>query len=277
MEYQEFKEELKKELRKSFPDYFVEEPFEDHITVRVPEKAMGPSCRVKELYKERQEVDRELMEILIRNIQYAIENMPEVDRSILKDFENAKDKIFPVLIPAEKVRDNAISEVFTDGIRCGVRLNIGGGTSLCTKEMCREWGVTEEEVLKAAKGNTKGENAGIIQDVCQKIASKLPEDDIMGMLEMEPSERMYVIETQRMQFGASAILQPGVQKELEKIFGSRFVILPSSIHEVLVVKYTDDLETYKEMVVSANLTDIREEDFLSNNVLVYENGEIREV
>lgn len=277
MEYQEFKEALKKELRKSFPDYEVEEHFEDSITIRVPDSKVGPSYRVKEIYKDKQEVDRELMENLIEHIEEAIENAPEVDTTILRDFEKAKGKLLTALVPVGKVRDNAISEAFTDGIRCVVRLMIGGGTCLCTKRMCKEWGVTEEEVLKAAKGNTKGENAGIIQDICQKITSILHMDDILGMLEMEPSKRMYVIKTQRMQFGASAILQPGVQKELEKIFGSRFVILPCSIHEVLVVKYIDDLETYKEMVVSANITDIREEDFLSNNVLVYENGEIREV
>lgn len=280
MEYQEFKEALKKELRKSFPDYEVQEFFEDGITIRVPGAMVAPIYRVKEIYEETQEVDRILMEKLIENIETAIKNVPNVDMDVLKDFDKAKSKLLLSLVPAHKVRKNAVKFGFTESIKCVVRMEIDCGTSLVSTDMCENWGVSAADVIEAAKSNRSGDNAGTIEDmlqICGKMISEKEMRMIESQLGTDPKDRQYLVRTLREQFGASAILQPGVQKQLESILGSRFMLMPCSIHELIACKYTDEIDKLKEMVTETNINVLREEDFLSNSVLVYENGEIREV
>ena len=281
MEYKQFKEALIKELRKSFPDYEVEEKFEDSISIRVPGSRIAPAYRVKAIYEEEKEVTEKLMDGLIKNIEEAIENVPDIDTKKFMDFEKSKKNLIVVLMPAHKVRENAVQSRLTDGISIVVRVNLEIGTVLCTKEICNGRGVTEEEVIEAAKSNIKGKYAGTIEDLLQVVKEMMGGIDIdafIGAEDKDPIDRQYVVRTIYENFGASAILQRGVQKELENIFGSKFVLLPSSIHEVIAFKYDEELmDTYREMLESANDESVREEDFLSNNVLIYENGEIREV
>ena len=71
--------------------------------------------------------------------------------------------------------------------------------------------------------------------------------------------------------GAGTILYDGVLKRFAEKAGCDIYILPSSLHEVLLVPGTmkisvDDL---KEMVKDVNRTVVSAEDFLSDNVYVY--------
>ena len=79
-------------------------------------------------------------------------------------------------------------------------------------------------------------------------------------------------------FGASAIAYSGVAEKIRGLFGSDYFILPSSLHEVILIKddgtsNTDDL---KRMVVEANRSVVEPHDVLSDNVYYYD-GEIRRV
>ena len=55
-------------------------------------------------------------------------------------------------------------------------------------------------------------------------------------------------------------------------FGSNLIILPSSIHEVIIIPYKDDisLQFCKEMVTEINNTEVDREDILSNSVYIYD-------
>lgn len=50
-----------------------------------------------------------------------------------------------------------------------------------------------------------------------------------------------------------------------------FYILPSSIHEVLLVpvSYFQEMERLKDMVISINQTDLSQDEILSNSIYLY--------
>ena len=75
------------------------------------------------------------------------------------------------------------------------------------------------------------------------------------------------------EYGASALFYPGFLEQVAKRFRGKFFILPSSIHElILVPDYVEDVKGLKEIVsdVNDNSDAVTEEDFLSNSVYHYD-------
>lgn len=71
--------------------------------------------------------------------------------------------------------------------------------------------------------------------------------------------------------GASTILYSGEMRRISERFGSDVVILPSSVHEVLLMKYDEsmDMKHFGEMVRIINRNDVREQEVLSDSVYIY--------
>lgn len=75
------------------------------------------------------------------------------------------------------------------------------------------------------------------------------------------------------EYGASALFYPEFLEQVAKRFRGKFFILPSSIHElILVPDYGEDVKGLKEIVsdVNDNSDAVTEEDFLSNSVYHYD-------
>lgn len=82
---------------------------------------------------------------------------------------------------------------------------------------------------------------------------------------------MFVLTNESGIFGASALFYPGVIDRISEILGVGFYILPSSVHEVIILPdvgnhNADDL---KQMVMQANRTVVEPKDVLSDNVWYY--------
>jgi len=94
---------------------------------------------------------------------------------------------------------------------------------------------------------------------------------------LAPDKMMLVITNYSRIYGASAILSEAVRDRLRKLFGEKFAILPSSVHECIVVGFKDeeDLQTYYEMVCEINGSMVKPEEKLTDNVYVFEDNTLR--
>ena len=72
--------------------------------------------------------------------------------------------------------------------------------------------------------------------------------------------------------GASSLLYPGVLKDAAETLGGDLFILPSSIHEVLLLKADPEqnIDSMEEMVKEINRTQVAAEDQLSDRVYYYD-------
>lgn len=72
-------------------------------------------------------------------------------------------------------------------------------------------------------------------------------------------------------FGACAIAYEGIAEKVRAVLGTDYFILPSSLHELIIVKDNGftDIDSLKDMVVTANKTVVEEADLLSNSVFHY--------
>lgn len=74
--------------------------------------------------------------------------------------------------------------------------------------------------------------------------------------------------------GASCILYENIIKDLAERMESDFIILPSSIHEVLILMddHTHPYETYRSIVQHVNAEEVAAEDILSDELYLYRRG-----
>ncbi len=134
------------------------------------------------------------------------------------------------------------------------------------KSLCDTLSITEEELDAAASQNT--EKAGF----CVKsIASIMTEITGIPMPEEYDTDiPMFVITNPKRFNGAAAMLYNSCFSDLAEKFGDDLYILPSSIHEVLVIpagnREPDDL---RDMVCLINASEVAGDEVLSNNVYRY--------
>lgn len=86
------------------------------------------------------------------------------------------------------------------------------------------------------------------------------------------TDMLYVLKTTRNCHGAVAIAYPGVLERIGTAFGSNFYVVPSSVHEVIIVPERFDVnpEALSAMLIDANETVVAPDDVLSNSLLYYD-------
>ena len=85
------------------------------------------------------------------------------------------------------------------------------------------------------------------------------------------SHRLYMLSNQRRINGAAVLLYPELLKRMGKLFSGSFFVIPSSIHEVLLLKATEgeDTEYLNRMICEVNEQKVLPEEVLSNHVYFY--------
>lgn len=85
------------------------------------------------------------------------------------------------------------------------------------------------------------------------------------------ANRLYVLSNQRRVNGATVLLYPEILETVGKRFGGGYYIIPSSIHEVLLLKENpgENEEKLNEMVWEVNQAVVAPEEVLSNHVYYY--------
>ena len=107
---------------------------------------------------------------------------------------------------------------------------------------------------------------------------KLDEDIIEEMLHRLTYDKncdMYVLSNKTGLNGASAMLYNGLIEQFAEKVNSNLYILPSSIHEVILMPYNEEyeIEELKKMVKEINSTQVPKGDVLSDSVYIYQRKE----
>lgn len=205
----------------------------------------------------------------------------------LSDFDNIKDKVAFKLIQAEtnlelladipNIRFLDMAIVFYLLLD---KSEIGQMTSLIHNSHLGIWGITEEEVYRLAKMNTPKLLPAKIKTMkevmCEMLAAQfedIDEADTIGELlaDMPDKPPLYVFSNQYGTNGAGCILYEGCLAEFAQAQNSDIIILPSSIHEVLLTPDSEDMNymDMEDMVNHINQEEVAEEDVLSNRVYRY--------
>lgn len=150
----------------------------------------------------------------------------------------------------------------------------GTATVLVRKEHLEIWGLTEAQLFDEAKKNTPillpyqfCPMRKLLREICPYAVDEGEEEE----------ESLYVLSNKLRSFGAASMLYDGILEKVGQKLGENYYILPSSIHEVIVVPESkspvkQDLE---EMVRETNETQVEEEEVLSDRVYYFSRKENR--
>lgn len=145
----------------------------------------------------------------------------------------------------------------------------GAGSVQITDKCMGLWKVSEQDLYEQAMENMAGaDNAYIFSmaDIFADIQAYIPETT------RKQTSPMYVLTNRNKLDGAVQILNSGVLRKAAGIIGQDFFILPSSIHETILVPAgeTDTApEELAAVVREVNEEAVSEEEFLSGHVYHY--------
>ena len=146
----------------------------------------------------------------------------------------------------------------------------GFETVKVTNKMLDIWGIHEEQLYQAALEQNIKKYPFVVADAAQFLFREEPVPEQFP--EEMKGNRFYYLTNGNIVNGAATILYPDILKTIGDKFQGNYFIIPSSIHEVLLMK--DDGETKVEelqsMVRSVNDESVPEGDVLSDHVYAYD-------
>lgn len=211
----------------------------------------------------------------------------EISFSFFRDYRAVRGRIFQKVIHYEKNR-GLLEQVphirFLDlAVVCYYAyLNdyLGKGSVQITTEHLDMWGISEEELFADAKVNTT-EKLGLelrnMQELIWEMLSSSLEE--MDSNQLEETLRctvqeipMYVMTLRGRYFGAVCICFPEWLQSFADKFGKNVFILPSSIHELILIPDLgrEKPDFLRNMVREVNRDQVSDEERLSDEVYYFE-------
>lgn len=199
-------------------------------------------------------------------------DMPESMRGLFQ-YEQVKDRLTLRLVNYEKNREmleDLIYRRFLDlALVCRVICPSDDGeihTTIVTGSLLSRWGVTEDEVFAQAEKCVRKSEPAILRPL-RDLLTELDPDGIGPNRESD----LYVLTSKNGIAGASALLTSDYVRSLAQKLERDILVLPSSIHEVLLLPDWGEWEvgSLRKIVKDINHTVVPEEDYLSDNVYRY--------
>ncbi|MDO5702218.1 MAG: DUF5688 family protein [Lachnospiraceae bacterium] len=272
------------------------------LSVKVPGGITVPSFYISELkhrYDSGMSIDKIAEEVLKRGRAHTLMSVPEDVLS--DDYSRFNVRIIYRLINYEEKRE-FISErphrqlldlavVYYYYSREG-DMNLGH-ISVNNSDI-EKWGITEDDLYRDASCNTPALKPAVIKPLSDYVIEVFPEKeqsfDVTAGFPPGPWEikdlsmigdairnRCYVplivLTNELMNCGAATILYKGLVQAISDEIGSDLYIIPSSIHEVLIIPCVDYVispEELNAMIVDINVSTVSEEDVLANHAYLYD-------
>lgn len=249
----------------------------DGITIRNENETISPTIYLNPYYEQYLSGDS-IPDIVQEIVQFYQENREKqnIDIQFFTQYEKVKDRIVYKLIHYSKNRkllekiphvqflDMAI--VFYYLVRSDVSSNT---TILIYNTHIQMWGKKTVEIFRMANQNTQR----LLKVQINSIEDVITEESGNSIFfeNQESAIPMYVISNHNNFNGASCILYQNVLKDFADHIQSDLFVLPSSIHETIIIpqKSYDVLENLKELVKDTNDKQVEEDEILSYNVYEY--------
>lgn len=256
------------------------------------EKVICPVCYIDEMYSRYamgeniDDLANEIVDILSRCVDVPAD-MDVANENI--KFEDIRDNLYVRLLEKERNKGylkDAVTKDVGGGLVYAVDLFISTplgdeGRAVVTDSLVKTWGVSREEVIETAIRNTEKDKTPQLSAMSDALRGSrinllnLPKGEHvsidMGVLSYAPPEN----ETASA-YGAAALFFQGILEKIRNLLDSDYYILPSSVHEFLLLPMTEDQEPERlhEIVLSANrdVNLVNPEDVLSDKVFAYKNG-----
>ena len=233
---------------------------------------LEPNFKDMKAFKPYEKVVSDILE----KAETVLRDMPQITLDDLNDYSQLKDNLIMQVIsvkgneerladmPHEQMEDMAVVyRVMMDSPYRGGEMSF-----LVTNSIMKSYGVTQEQLHEDATANMLPRSSfrplfNVLADMNPSFA-----DEPM----VEPDNALYVATNDKSMYGAGVIALPDFMEEVGEIMKSNYFVLPSSIHEVLLLKDDGhtDYHDLLDMVKAINATEVQPQDRLTDNVYHYD-------
>ena len=294
MDFDEFKSTLMDLITKEIEDRNLEgismkfdtinspDGMTDRLMVSVGESKMSMAFRLKEIFRdvnEGESMDRavfKMVNTIEDNIDVVKTKESEV-KDFVSDYEKVKDHTYLRLIPGNSPVLSDTPHRMIEDMALVVNIHLenfsdenGRSCVVVTKPLMDMYGINEAQLFADAERNSLAEEPLVFTPLCDMIRSLIESNEVPS-----PEEAGIVtyIATNKSGFhGASVLAYPEFAEKAAETIGGSFYMLPSSVHEFILIK--DDgkpnAKDLNKMVKNVNETVLEPRDLLSSQCYHYD-------
>ena len=287
MDYEQFLEQVKADLREQFPYMNVE--------IRNVEKLQGQSYTgisiapegsntgaTLDLRSEFQLVQEEMipMKVAFARIERiaadALEQIPQVDPMALQDYEQMKHTLIMQAVPVGPNRAllETIPHRTMEDIAIVYRFQLehrenADATVLVTNQMLQNYGITAEQLMADAAVSAPQRNPVSLRSLAEVLSEMsggmIPPEDV-------GAPPLLVATVPGAVNGAGVMGYPDFFKDAAERIGGSYFILPSSVHEILLLADDGSMSAQElsAMVSAVNSQEVMPEEQLGSEAYHYD-------
>ena len=301
MDFEEFKNSVADQIKDFLPEKYADATVDlqevtknndtvlTGILIKTEESNIAPNIYLEGYFEQYQD-GRDMDDILqnIADVRVNHEMAQGFDVSALTDFDQVKDHVVCKLVNAEMNAEYLSDKPHTliEDLAVVYAVDLGGSeaghmSAPITNSLMEQYGVTTEELHDIALHNLSESQIEFktMRDVLvdMMFPDGIQEDDPRAFM-LPPEEEnpsMYVLSNADKLNGAAALLDSKTMEDISEKLGGDFIVLPSSIHETIVLPLNEDMDrqTLEAMVQDVNAGQVAPEERLSDHVYMYDSQE----
>lgn len=239
---------------------------------------------------EMETIMREIADVYFNNMDFP----GRIDLNQLGIFEYVSQRIYIRLINYEKNREMLLNRphIRKMDLAYVFRIYISNqnemlASSEVTWELMKLWHVDMERLFELAKRNTMRLFPPMVTSMGELMKSRFGLDlsrEGMDLFDESGSDReksewakalsdppVYVVTNSKMMYGAAVVFYPDTLKKISDKFQEDLFVLPSSVHEMLVLprSFSGGIGSLSDMVREVNASVVSEEEQLSDHAYYY--------
>lgn len=299
MDFEKFKETMKDNIREYLPDSYRNAKIDIHentkinetytgLFVQKPDERITPTINLDQMYEAYDRGDASIDELLTQAAEMIQQEPIDIDVHRLTDYDQARSGLFIRVcaiagneqmlaqVPHEKMEDLAMTYHIAADIS-----GEGVASTVVSYSLMNQLGISQEQLKADALENSPKIFPPKVQSMSEMMRGILtedmkshgmPQDEIDAMVDsMIPADDgnpMTVVTNDRTVNGAAVMFYPEQMEKLGEQIGGDFFILPSSVHEMLVIPDNGSFqqEELKAMVTEVNATQVSPADRLTDEV-----------
>lgn len=252
------------------PVVYIKEFYEDYKGGMALNEVLNDVCETFKQGVEQSELVYTTMDKL-KNVDYVKANVLAKIVS-LKDNPYLTDKVYTA------DDDLGIAYIYYIDVDAG---SVGRGSCVFSNEMFEKLDISKDELHKVAIENTEKYDEVILLSMKDVVARMIGANDSDTNLFKDKNqnvedEKMFILTNRNKTNGAITMLYKDVIRDVADRLNRDIFIIPSSIHEVIVVPKKDELndrDRLTSMLRDVNSNSIEDNEVLSNDLFEYTRAE----
>ena len=283
LNYDEFKDVVTEKFSEYFPEEYRNYEMNVHtvyrtneildgISFRRPDQAIAPTVYIQDMYRDYRSCN-DLDDVMQRTAELYVEKTKSADMDISLFDQVPTDRIYMTLINAadnaELLADSPHREFQDLAITYRIlvsRNDVGMMSTRINSGLAARYNLTEPDLYAIAYENTERLFPSVVCPMNDILRALMESDNYSDAMidEVLEDNNLYVVTNNQQISGATAVLYEENLQQIADTYGCDLYVIPSSIHEMLVLPETDTsagfIDQLAEIVCEVNKTAVKESD-----------------